>query len=55
VKDQDMRQLILDEGNRALARGADEAGVSRWCQWCGGNHTPLRGKAGTTTENVPSR
>ena len=29
VKDQDMPKLILDEGNRALARGADEAGVLR--------------------------
>ena len=30
VKDQCTRKLILDEGNRALARGADEAGVLRY-------------------------
>ena len=55
MKDQRMRQLILDEGHRTFARGADEAGVSRWCQWCGGNHTALRGKADTTIENAASR
>jgi hypothetical protein len=38
VKDQRMRQLVFDEGNRTLARGADEAGVSRRCQWCGSVH-----------------
>ena len=29
MKDQHMPKLILDEGNRALAHGADEAGVLR--------------------------
>jgi hypothetical protein len=33
-----MRQLVFDEGNRTLARGADEAGVSWRCQWCGTVH-----------------
>ena len=54
VKDQRMRQLVLDEGHRALACGADEAGVSRWCQWCGRKHTALRGKPDTTTDDARS-
>ena len=52
VKDQRVRQFVLYEGHRSLARGADEAGVFRWCQWYGGNHTAIRGKAGTTTEDA---
>jgi hypothetical protein len=55
VKDQRMRQFVLYEGHRSIARGADEAGVFRWCQWCGGNHTAPRGKADTTTEDARSR
>ena len=55
MQDQRTRQLIFDEGNRTLARGADEAGVSRWCQWCGTvyvdwHFTLEGGKADTRTD-----
>jgi hypothetical protein len=57
MKDQRTRQLIFDEGNRTLARGADEAGVSRWAQWCGTVHVDRHftlevGKADTRTEHA---
>jgi hypothetical protein len=58
VKDERMRELVFDEGNRALARGADEAGVSRRCQRCGTVHadrgsTLETGKPDTSTDHAP--